>query len=346
LRGPRDDHGNPGTTFLADGRLAVFYSGHSRSPMYYRVSSKPLAIDAWDPELRVNTNVRGGNGHTYANPHVLPAENSRLYFFFRGGNWQPCMTWTDDLKTWAKAVHVIQAPKRTPPYVKYVNDGESRIHLVYSEGHPKHLMNSIYYACYYDGAFHQVDGTTIGDVKDLPFAAREGDLVYDASAGKARGWTWDIALDQGKPVIVHSAVRNQNDHRYRYARWTGDAWENHEITGGGGTISDSREAYYSGGIILDHENPNVVYLSRQTGKTWEIERWQTSDGGETWKSRALTRGTVAPSRNVRPITVYGHTGDELQVLWMAGWYKYWADYKTSLVGWPMTAPPVQAESSR
>ena len=42
----KDDHGNPSMLIRSDGRIMVFYSGHSTPPMYCRVSKAPLDISA------------------------------------------------------------------------------------------------------------------------------------------------------------------------------------------------------------------------------------------------------------------------------------------------------------
>jgi hypothetical protein len=75
---------------------------------------------------------------------------------------------------------------------------------------------------------------------------------------------------------------------------------------------------------------------------WEVERWVTPDHGRTWRSQTLTRGSKHRTKNLRPITVYGHRGGELQVLWMRGHYWYWTNYRTALVGWPMASAPAAA----
>src|SRR6185503_9729185 len=65
--------------------------------------------------------------------------------------------------------------------------------------------------------------------------------------------------------------------RYRHARWTGTTWQDRELTPAGSFFpEDGGEKQYSGGIVFDHANPAVVYLSRQVAAQWQIERWQTT----------------------------------------------------------------------
>lgn len=45
------------------------------------------------------------------------------------------------------------------PYVKYYSDGKSRIHFIFTDGHPRdEPVNSVYYAYYEQGAFGELMG--------------------------------------------------------------------------------------------------------------------------------------------------------------------------------------------
>jgi PKD repeat protein len=162
----------------------------------------------------------------------------------------------------------------------------------------------------------------------LPLMPSEADKVYDT---RYRSWIHDIALDPaGRPVIVFAVFASEFDHRYRYARWTGSAWKSYGITSAGGSISDSREPHYSGGITLDHENPSVVYLSREVDGVHEVETWRTPDGGRSWERSALTSGSG--TENVRPISPRGLASfaDDMSVVWMRGRYDHYVAYATDI----------------
>ena len=94
----------------------------------------------------------------------------------------------------------------------------------------------------------------------------EAELIHDAKTSGVRGWIWDVAIDdKGRPAIVYAACPSESDHRYRYARWNGRAWVDNEICKAGGwfpqTPAGKREPepHYSGGVILDHGDPSIVY---------------------------------------------------------------------------------------
>lgn len=334
----RDDHANPAILIRNDGRLMVFYSGHSRAPMRLRVSKKPLDITEWGKE----TSLPSRGAVTYPNPAQLIREKGRIYLLHRGsgqgGSGNVFVTSDDGGTTWSKPRCLIAGSR---PYFKMVSDGVGRIHLAYNNSHPHNYVNNVYYLCYHDGALRKADGTKIKDLDQLPIKPEEGDLVYDAKAvGKGRAWVWDIALDDGgQPVIVYATIPDRKHHAYRYARWDGTRWQDREVLAdAGGYINGSREWCYSGGIYLDHEDTNVLYLSRQVGDGFQVERWTTSDAGKTWAKTMLAPAADAEHKNVRPFVVRGHQ-DDLQVLWMRGAYNYWTRYRTGLVGWPMKQPP-------
>ena len=117
--------------------------------------------------------------------------------------------------------------------------------------------------------------------------------------------------------------------------WTGERWETHEITAAGKWFPQTppgaveREPYYSGGVVLDHADPSVVYLSRETGGVFEIEEWMTADRGRTWRSSPVTAGSA--KNNVRPVAVRGLPPGRREVLWMNGDYIGYRDYRTRLL---------------
>lgn len=341
----RDDHDNPSILVLPDGRLMAFYCPHVRVPgrdeglmgMFYRVSDAPEDVTSWGPERQLATNTPGSWGYTYPNPIQLSDEGGRIYLFWRGGNGQPSVSFTDDGEYWTYA-HTLFRSGGKRPYAKYATDGASTIHFAFTDGHPRgEPANSIYYAFYRDGALYRADGTRIGDLDALPLVPEDVDRVYDARAMGARAWVWDIALDSmGRPVIVYAVFPEEDDHRYRYARWDGARWSDHEICGGGSwfpePIPDMRGrryyVYYSGGVTLDHEDPSVVYASREIDGVHEIEMWKTPDGGLTWESEPITCGSSRD--NVRPVVPRGRPAGGPRILWMNGGYEHYTRYLTSV----------------
>jgi hypothetical protein len=273
-------------------------------------------------------------GYTYSNPFQLTGEQGKIYLCWRGANFEPTLaTSTDGGLTWSVARTVINNPHQRP-YVKYASDGAAKIHLAFTDGHPAEFSNnSIHYASYQDGAYYRADGSLITTSTSLPFAPGQADLVYDAAAGGARAWVWDVATDPaGHPVIVYATFPTTLTHFYRYARWSGTAWLNYTITAAGGYIDGPSEPYYSGGIELDHANPSIVYLSRQVNGIHQIEKWTTPDGGASWTAVPLTSGSS--KKNVRPVVPWGSTSSAMNVIWMYGDYQYFTSFNMALDVYP------------
>jgi hypothetical protein len=324
-----DDHDTPSTVVLPDGRLMVFWSAHAGPQMYYRISTHPEDVTAWGPEHTLPTNTPGTEGYTYPNPVQLSGEGGRIYLFWRGGNFNPSLSTTTNLgASWTPARTVIyNAGQR--PYVKYASNGRDTIAMAFTQAHPRSGQTNIYYAAYRAGALRRADGSVISTMANLPIAPSQAEKVYDWTIdGKA--WVHDVALDgSGHPVIVFASFPTDTDHRYHYARWDGTRWIDRELVHAGGSMSlDPNEPNYSGGITLDHEDPSIVYLSRQVNGVFEVQVWQTPDGGATWTSRPLTSGSVRG--NYRPISPRGEQGPDLDVVWMHGGYPSYTSFQTGL----------------
>jgi hypothetical protein len=314
-----DDHNNPALLLRADGKLQVFYSRHGGGQMYYRIGE---SIDSWGPERRIPTNTPGGWGYTYPNPVQLAAENGRIHLFWRGGNFNPAHATSDDGLDWTPAKTLIRVD-RERPYVKVASDGNDTIHLAYTDGHPRETATSLYYARYTHGKWYRAGGRRIDDP---PFAPQEGHRIWNVATTGHRAWIHDVAFDAaGRPRVVYAVFHSATDHRYRHARWTGDEWDDRQVTPAGRYFDDDgAEEQYSGGIVFDHADPDVVYLSRQVDGQWQVERWRTPDGGRTWTHRSLTAGSL--EKNVRPFVVRGGGP-----LWMRGGYVNFRRYRTAIV---------------
>ena len=173
-----------------------------------------------------------------------------------------------------------------------------------------------------------------------------GQLYCLERASREIAWMVDLELDaDGRPCTIFSVQRDGRDlprgkggfdHRYHYARWDGDQWLDREIVAAGNWFpqtpegEEEREVHYSGGVVLDHGNPSVVFLARPVDGVFEIEQWVTEDLGETWRSRSITQGSSRD--NVRPFVVLNSTPDRLpNLLWMNNErYVHYTDYRTSI----------------
>ena len=337
-----DDHANPSLLMLPDGRLMVFFTRHG-GKIFYTTSEKPeeitsfVAVDSLDL----------GEMACYTNPVLLRNENNRIYLFLRGGyDWKPSFVISDDYgKTWSEP-RIIVSKKindvHNRPYTKIVSDGNSVIHFAFTDGHPREEnYNSVYYLKYESGNFYDAAGNKLGDLENLPIEQENIPRAYDGEAANQRAWIWDIALTgDGKPVIVYSTLPEETRHYYNRGAWTGTEWKNTRICQAGSAFprfsrqkqERDPEPHYSGGIVLDHNDPARVYLSRPVNDRYEIEEWVTNDGGISFSGRAVTSESLKD--NVRPFVVRNSPSSLLpRVLWMhVNHYEHYTNFSTTIKG--------------
>jgi len=345
----RDDHDNPAFVEAGDGSIVATYTRHSKKKEFYynRTTGGDDILSFDDAQLfnpgDVEELKKFPREHvTYANPYRLKEESDRIYCFGRWTGYKPNMMWSDDHgNTWSKSkVFITNYPfdASNRPYVKYYSDGKSKIHMVFTDGHPRvEPTNSVYYACYEDGAFYRADGSKITDMEGIPFEPKEATVIYQSNETEGRAWIADIAQDEkGNPVILYTKSPKENDHRYFYARFDGKKWMSSEICESGKWFPQTPEGkvepepHYFGGITLHPSNPNVVYLSRQIKGVFELERRETSDGGKTWKIEPLTQNSKYD--NVRPYVPRGLAKNDAEVvLWMENYrYVHYTNYHTAV----------------
>ena len=342
----KDDHNNPGLLVLADGRLMSFYARHSTGLHFaYRLSGDP-------EEHSFETGARV----TYSNPFQLTSESNRIYNFMRNQNFNPTFVFTDDLGTnWSRPKILIKTGAgRTRPYVKYASYGKRRIDLLYTDGHPRDVTNSLYHMYYQGGALYKSDGAFLKFLKDAPLlhdTGERGTLVYkyDSDIPNGRAWCWEIAYQTNhQPACVFTVQRdhvtgtNWFDDRiyYYYACWNGKEWQRRFIAHAGRPLY-AAERDYAGGICIDPQKPSVVYLSSNAKNPFDIssttnaplranERYElfrgiTGDGGRTFSWSSIT--TNPSLDNLRPFVPRARS----TLLWFRGTYRSYTSYECAVV---------------
>lgn len=360
----QDDHNNPSITVLPDGRLLALYAKHITNNFFYqRTSLVPLPTTEadWGPEIANPLPAR----NTYNNTYLLSAESNRIYNFHRCINFNPTITVSNDLGgTWQPSVQFISVGSgNVRPYPRYCSNGIDRIDLIYTDGHPRDVNNSVFHMYYADGAFYKTDGTHIEDYANLPLdhqGGQRGSVVYPYSGAawgpgqgpddwipNGRGWTWDVHYGKdGHPVCVFQVQVdnvtgsgwNHDRIYYYYARWTGTEWQRRFIAHAGRGLY-SGEDDYGGGMCIDPENPNVIYISSnaadpfklgditnvplRANERYEIWRGVTNDGGLTFSWEQIT--VDSPADNLRPISPEKH-GYDRALVWFHGTYTTYTNF--------------------
>lgn len=343
-----DDHDNPGFVLTHDGKLIAMYTRHGKKDLFINALENintgfdfagaqlihPLSNEELEKYPRETM--------TYANPIQLNAENNRLYCFGRWTGFKPNFMWSDDGGiSWTKSKVIITNypfDNNNRPYVKYFSDGISKIHIVFTDGHPRNEpTNSVYYAYYENGNFYKAGGQVICDIESIPFEPKDASIIYKSNAVEGRAWIADIGQDeQGNPIILYTKSPEETDHQYWYVRYTKNQWTNYKICDSGKWFPQTPEGekepepHYFGGITVHPNNCNVIYLSRQLSGVFEIERWETNDSGRSWSKEAVTQNSKYD--NVRPFIPRGlKAGQNEVVLWMENQkYIHYTNFKSSI----------------
>jgi BNR repeat-containing family member len=369
-RSEKDDHNVPAILVKEDGKMLAIYARHTTDNNFaWRLSTdaNPVTSADWSDEREI---PETDASMTYANPFQLSDEGGRIYDFARNLNFNPTVfVSTNGGESWSPPQLFIKTGTngRIRPYAKYTSDNKSRIDVLYTDGHPRDVANSLYHLYYQGGAFYKTDGTFLKKFADLPIlhdSGERGSVIYHYNDAEqtdpnqwiphGRAWCWEIASQSnGAPVCVFT-VRRANvggprrgiDNRiyYYYARWTGTEWQKRFIANAGRPLY-AAEDDYAGGICINPENPNEIYISSNArepfnltdttkvplsgNERYEIWRGVTTDGGLTFQWTPVTTNSTVD--NLRPYIPLRYGGPPT-VLWFRGTYNAYTHYQCQIVG--------------
>ncbi len=342
-----DDHDAAGLMVKTDGTILAVYCTHG-ADSYVRYRSTVNAGDttSWTTEQSINVN--SNYGATYDNLYYM-SDSGLTYDFYRGQDYQPNLLISSDQgSTWTMSGKLIKAATGVRPYVKYVSDGKSRVYFSYTTGHPRDVVSSVYCAYTENSLIYDMRGTLIGTVStgtSSGINVAQGTTIYDATANNNYdGWCTDLILDRNnKPILGYTVKNSNDDHRYRYAKWDGTQWNDHEIAYAGKCLYTA-ENDYTGLITINANDVNTVYIATDvdpvTGATltssadgkqhWEVYRGFTNDGGTSWLWTAVTANSTAD--NIRPLVPAWDT-THTSLTWMKGTYTTYLAYDMDAVGY-------------
>lgn len=325
-----DDHDNPSILIRNDGKIMIFYSMHTQeTAVYCKISTNAEDISTWNDH-----SIVGSGNVCYPQAVELSGEANKIYLFYRnrvavGKDQEVYVTSVNGGVNYGAEKVLADFGNNHGAYVKIESNNNDKIFFCFTDFNKLALTLHDIMFCYYDGgSFYKADGTLITNEAGLPMAAADLDLVYDTEGGgNHQSWIWDIALDGSEnPIIVFAVFVTNIDHRYRYAIWSGAAWNDYEIVSAGTNLY-AGQPHYSGGISLDHDDINTVFLSKEVAGKWQIKEYNTVDDGANWSF--VKNLSSAETKNCRPVVIRNHTSD-FKVLWWRGRYTSYSDYKTSL----------------
>jgi len=366
----KDDHNVASLLLRSDGSMLATYARHHTDDYFaYRFSSgDPSVVNNWSEEKLVSSL---GDRLTYANLVRLSGEGNKIYNFTRLRNFNPTIfISTNNGFNWSGPFWFIKTGTngRVRPYFKVCSDNISRIDIVYTDGHPRDVENSLYHLYYVNGAFYKSDGNLVKHFSMLPIehdSGERGTAIYRFSHEQkeqdpndcipsGRAWCWDLAYAKdGKPVCVFSVQldnvtgpRNGIDDRihYYYAFWTGSNWVKMLIAHAGRPLYPAEDDY-AGGICLNPGDPTEVILSTNAKDPFNIRHLRDVPLNENERYQ-LWRGVFDPKKlvfswtqltfstnedNIRPYIPASY-GKWMAIIWMRGIYKKYTEFNTQIVG--------------
>ena len=354
-----DDHNNPTFLVLPDERVLIIYSRHTdEAAFYYRISRRPGDITVLGDEKRIAT----ANNTTYPSPFILSDDPTHWYLCWRGINWHPTIARltlpdeNDNVSFDFGPKQIVQSTGARP-YAKYQSNGKDKIYLTYTTGHPDNEMPNWLYFNVIDinhgngPILRDIKGTELKKVQDGAFnvnkttdyANKYPYTVIDKS-DNIRNWVWQITLDKEEnPVIAFTHIDNaKTSHVYWYGRWTGTEWRRTWVQHAGHAFHqnwNSTERCYTGGMAVDPDNINDLYLSIPTTNgtfdkdgVYEIWRYTIDDEGNVAGSEQITHHSQ--KNNVRPFMLPGSVNSPMRLAWMNGDYYYWIVKQGYPLGYP------------
>ncbi len=316
-----DDRNNPSVLIGKDGSImAVYYTSNNRerggeSTICFAKSLNKEDISKWSKEVIVaNNDIKfsankdlGGMCHVSIAPVLI--SNDEIVIAWNNVDGDVKMAESrDGGDSWAaKSFFDV---KGNVIGIKALLKNNRRIHFALTIE-----SGSIYYLDY------KVNGKNM-----------TSEIVYNAETEKGKAIVYDLAQDKkGNPVIGYVNLTGEGEQYYSYAKLSDEKWINRTLVESGGTfvmaIKSKKEVNpdYSGGMAIDPDNVNQIYLSINRGGIFEIEKWSTQNDGKTWVIDPITKGSE--KNNVRPIAVVNALdGNPLQIMWMTNTNYYSHNY--------------------
>lgn len=354
-----DDHNSPTFLMLPDERVMIFYTRHTdESKIWYRISQKPGDITALGEEKYLATD----HNTTYPSPFILSDDPTHIYLCWRGINWHPTIASitipdaNDNCQFDFGPKQIVQSTGARP-YAKYQSNGKDKIFLSYTTGHPDNEMPNWLYFNVIDinhgngPILRDIMGTELKKVAEGVFNVNKQSsysnsypLTVVDNSSNIRNWVWQIALDENEnPVITYPHIDDaKTTHVYWYARWTGSEWRRTWVQYAGHAFHQNwnkTERCYSGGMSIDPDNINNLYLSIPTAGgeynkdgVYEIWKYTINDAGEVAGKEQITKNSV--KNNIRPFIIPGSKNSPMRLAWMNGDYYYWMVNKNYPQGYP------------
>lgn len=311
-----DDHGGVSVAVMPDGRIiAAYSSGHNTDYfIHVRISVNPENIEEFGPDIKINTD-------SFTTYSQLIYKNKIWWLFFRradnywayststnGVDWNYPITFVD-----GKEKYYVKVTDTTDKYflrlVMYSNpngfDPNMRLALLNTK--TRELVKS--------------DGTDMGRAW---IQKTEFPIILPVEKEKKQRLL-DVAISDPRETIIGYAVfSTPYDAIYKIAYYENGILDRIAVIDAGKSFF--LNSYYVGGLVFG-ENKHTIYLSRYTGTSWQIEKWNIDENiPRAIYSQLIVNANVGVA--IRPI--FEINGKK--VFWLQGFYNEndFTDFHTSL----------------
>lgn len=357
-----DDHNNASILVRADGHIVVAWTGHVVGQLNFRKTTVAEDISSLGTTFQVTAKP------SYSYVQLVELTSEGKIFCFCRRNWTSSdggsgLGITTEERVWDILISsdggATFAHHSVPlcfeadgtvsaPYTEPYSNGVDTIWFARSDwmsGALSMAREDVIFFKYVSGSggtpgnFYKADGTLICAWSALPIMDKSAlEIVYDTSsqAGTPATFVKDIIADitSGDITIAFTTMDTATEvNTYRTARWNGTTWVLATVVEAGYDFTnDVNQPAYEGGIIIDPSDTDALILSREQttgGGHWELERWETSNGGSSWaKTQDITAGdTSLPAKIVRPMAPRGYAS-ELPLFFMGGTYETFTNFQT------------------
>ena len=302
-----DNHGKPAILIDNEGHIHIAFGGHGGTPAdgknplgnhhygknKHAVSKKPLDISEW--QTLDNVSLFG----TYS--QFVKMDNGDIYLFYRHGahrsNWVYQKS-TDNGRTFDEPVSFLKHKRRQnieaeDSWYPWVGKGNGDDIIVAFDYHicrdNKNAQDKRGHIPERHNLYYMLFDTKTGEWKNVKNEPLEMPLTKEMADEKAlvkkiaNDWTFQGITDvdpKGNPqvcVLVGPDVgeKRSGPKRLQHFRWDGQEWlqsKNSSLPRGNGDIEVKSTTEFS------------IYLESETNNdTGEISRWDSFDGGDTFK---------------------------------------------------------------
>ena len=315
----KDDHNAGAVEMLNDGRLLYATTGHCRDKFIkLYVSKNPENITAWDQPLLLPTKGKA----TYVQIIKTP---KGFYLFTRLRNaldetadgrlhWTWAISFSENGRKWTPPRNIIDGGTKQY-YLKAMACKDSDDIRLIVCSNPKANQSDMRLAFYnpFTRTVQDEDEQVLSTADNQTYGVFYSDIPIIVSKGTAHQRLLDVAYtNKDTTMIAYGKFTTSSNATYNYSIYSKKELTTYNLCKAGKAFY--AKSNYIGGIAISENAPNILYISRNKGKMWYIEKWKLA--GKKFKKVATIKKTSSKLL-IRPFLTKYCTG---KIHWSEGTY--------------------------